>query len=344
MSDLLEEILLRQPHNPQHEPRRMGVEIELAGLEPQRIAQIIEQILGGQIQWLSPFEIQLSDTELGDIKLELDSQQIKELGEKSAIQGNPEEDPQSFEKLYIQAISTLAINLVPWEIVTAPIPFKDLPRLEPVIAALREAGAQGTRHAVHYAFGVHLNPELVEHSAEWIVAQMKSFFCLYDWIRKVERTDISRRITPYINHFGKEYICKVLDADYQPNTEQLIDEYLQFNATRNRSLDLLPLFKFLDDERVVQAVQDDRVNARPTFHYRLPNCDIDNPQWELRSSIETWMAVEGLAQHPSLQTLCDRYLGKLQSIVPVVPQLWADEVEQHLSEIDWLPDDHETTH
>lgn len=337
MSDLLEQILLRQPNSPQQEPRGMGVEIELAGLEPQRIAEVLIQSLGGHDQWLSPFEIQLTDTELGDIKLELDSQQIKELGEKSAIQGNPEDDPQSFEKLYIQAISTIAINLVPWEIVTAPIPFKDLPRLEPVIEALREAGAQGTRHAVHYAFGVHLNPELVDHSAEWIIAQMKSFFCLYDWIRKVERTDFSRRVTPYINHFAKEYVCMVLDADYQPTTEQLIDDYLRFNATRNRSLDLLPLFKFLDKERVAKAVQDQRVNARPTFHFRLPNCDIDNPEWGLNISIDTWMAVEGLAQHPSLQTLCERYLSKLQSIVPLVPQLWADEVEHHLDEIDWLP-------
>ena len=102
-------------------------------------------------------------------------------------------------------------------------------------------------------------------------SSLKSFFCLYDWMIDVERPDLARRVTPYINHFESDYIKLVLNRDYDPTIEQLIDDYLEYNPTRNRNLDMLPLFAFIDEKRVRSVVDDPRVNARPTFHYRLPN-------------------------------------------------------------------------
>lgn len=37
------------------------------------------------------------------------------------------------------------------------------------------------------------------------------------------------------------------------------------------------------------------VKARPAYHYRLPNCLIDEPDWRLAREWNTWVAVERLA-------------------------------------------------
>jgi hypothetical protein len=153
-----------------------------------------------------------------------------------------------------------------------------------------------------------------------------------------ERTDLSRRVTPYINHFGEDYIRLVLDANYEPDQEQLIADYLRFNPTRNRSLDMLPLFCHLNEDQVREAIDDDRVNARPTFHYRLPNCDIDDPDWNLNVPIEMWMAVEAFAYHKDLQKVCDEYLVKQDSLLPTFASTWANYITDTLDSKNLLPD------
>ena len=292
---LLAKACMTRATNHEGEPRRIGVELEFAALEAQQIAEIMQSNLGGEIEWQSPFVVNLESEELGTFKLEMDSKQIQELGTKSGIHGNPLDAEDGLEKTYIETVSRLAGNLVPWEIVTPPMLLSDYHRLYPLVADLREAGARGTRAAMHYAFGVHLNPEPCELSADYLVRHLKAFFCLYEWILKVGDIDFSRRITPYINHFDQDYIIKVLDESYQPTMPELIKDYLEANPTRNRSLDMLPMFTYIDEELVRSVVDDDRINARPTFHYRLPNCEIDNPNWNLNRSIELWMAVEELS-------------------------------------------------
>ncbi|RBP48718.1 putative amidoligase enzyme [Arenicella xantha] len=308
----------------------MGIEIEFAGLEAKQIADHMQATLGGKINWQSPFVLIVESDELGPFKLEMDSKQIKELGDRSNIQGNPTEAAPSFEKTYIETVSRLAGNLVPWEIVSPPMELSELHRLFPLVDLLRESGAKGTRAAMYYAFGVHLNPEPCELSAEHLLLHLKSFFCLYEWILIEGDVDFSRRVTPYINHFPNEYVLKILDADYHPDMDQLIDDYLEFNPTRNRSLDMLPMFAHIDEPRVKAVVDDDRVNARPTFHYRLPNCEIDDPNWNLNRSIEIWMAVEELALNEQLQTVCNEYHNKLSSVLSGLGEKWPERLKEML--------------
>lgn len=52
------------------------------------------------------------------------------------------------------------------------------------------------------------------------------------------KPDMARRLTPYIDPFDKEYIERILDPAYVPTMRQLIDDYLDYNPTRNRALDL----------------------------------------------------------------------------------------------------------
>jgi hypothetical protein len=41
----------------------------------------------------------------------------------------------------------------------------------------------------------------------------------------------------------------------------------------------LPLFAFLDEDRVRAKLDDPLIKSRPTYHYRLPNTDFHKPNW-----------------------------------------------------------------
>jgi hypothetical protein len=108
--------------------------------------------------------------------------------------------------------------------------------------------------------------------------------------------DISRRISPYVNAFPDAYVRLLLDPDYPADTGRLIDDYVAHNPTRNRPLDVLPVLAHLDADRVMARVQDPHlVKPRPAFHYRLPNCMVDEPHWTLAREWNDWVEVERLA-------------------------------------------------
>jgi hypothetical protein len=87
----------------------------------------------------------------------------------------------------------------------------------------------------------------------------------------------------------------VLAPGYAPDQAGLIDNYLHANPTRNRELDMLPLFAWIDEDRVRSCVPDARIKARPTFHYRLPDARIGDPGWSLALEWNRWCVVERLA-------------------------------------------------
>jgi hypothetical protein len=102
-----------------------------------------------------------------------------------------------------------------------------------------------------------------------------------------------------------------------------MDGYLKHNASRNRALDLLPLLTHIDAQRVRRAVSDPKIKARPTFHYRLPNCQIDKPDWNLAQSWNTWWVVEELANMPQeLERLKTRFLAMNRPLIGVSRGDW----------------------
>ena len=308
------------------ESRRVGIEIELAGIDPELVSTALEDLYGGKVVEKTRFEIDVVDTRFGDFKLELDSAYLKQLAVEEAAKQIP---PGALGAITADLLARASELLVPWEIVTPPIAFADAESLCDLVSLLRRYGALGTRHALQFAFGVHLNPELPDLQAHTIVNYMRAYFCLYDWIVARERIDITRRLTPYIDHFAKPYIRMVVDPDYRPSQQQLIDDYLRHNPTRNRSLDMLPLFAYLDEDRVRSVVHDDRINPRPTFHYRLPNCDIDNPDWNLDHTWGLWLQVEKLSNdEPQLLRFCEAYCVVLDSLIPPLgAKRWLKQIE-----------------
>lgn len=91
-----------------------------------------------------------------------------------------------------------------------------------------------------------------------------------------------------------------------------MDDYLASNAGRKRALNMLPIFAWLDRERVMASIADYRVKARPTLYCRLPNCGIEKPHWDLRPSWAHWRVVEDLAaDQNNLIDLCVDYCRSL---------------------------------
>ncbi len=315
-------------------PRRIGVEIEFAGLSAADILDVMQHCFNGTVVKHSLFEYELSDSDLGTFVLELDAQQLKQLAQSYEAGRNADEDS-LLEEFSMELLSLAAEQFVPWEIVTAPFEFAQLNRLDDMVHQLRQRGAKGTRESLRFAFGVHLNMELPDLQAATILAYMRAYFCLYDWIALQEDIDLVRRVTPYINHFPQAYVEKVINLNYQPTLSELIDDYLEANPTRNRSLDMLPLFTYLDEQRVRAVVQDKRVKARPTLHYRLPNCDIDNPSWSIDSIWREWLQVEHLAQdQEKLAKVCRVFRLELQRLTRFIDDDWAVQCQHWLVELD----------
>ena len=313
--------------NFQGQERHVGVELEMAGLEPLEMVQCIRTVFGGELQRHSRFEYSVVNTTLGKFAVELDASYLKSIGYKLEKKLRAEDDF-SIESIATELITVAAEQVVPWEITTPPVPLARLPELEPLITTLRDAGALGTRSSLVYAFGLHLNPELPALDVHTLLNYLRAFLCLFEWIADEDDTDLSRRLTSYINHFNKPYILKVLDPHYQPNLRQFMLDYMEANPTRNRTLDLLPLFAWLDEPFLRAHIEDPRVKGRPTLHYRLPNCDIDNPHWNLYQPWAEWLQVEHLANRPDkLAKMCASYREYLDTLLPSFDSAWLKSIK-----------------
>jgi hypothetical protein len=262
---------------------------------------------------------------LGDFKVELDFQYLKR---KGRYRQDPEDPFARLDAWYELIVRMAAEQVVPFEIVSPPIPMDRLGELELLIRRLRESGAQGTESGALYAFGLHFNPELPSLDPETIVSYLKAFLCLYDWLVHHSKIDLTRSMTGYISPFPTDYIRQVVDLGYHPDQDRLIDDYLIANPTRNRALDMLPLFAYLDKTRTLSIINDNRVNARPTLHYRLPNCQIDKPGWNIDMDWHNWLMVERLACNPEcLNAICLAYMRFLDRPVAELFQNWQEMVE-----------------
>lgn len=304
--------------------RRVGVEIEFGGLRPDAITQAVRSALGGEIRRRSQVAYDIEGTVVGDIELELDFRLLQRAAEEHEQLADLPEWLLEVSSWTAELLERLVSQVVPWEIVTGPVPMADLHKLEPMVTALRKAGALGTRHAPYFAFGVHLNPELPDLEADTLCRYFKAYLCLKDWLRQRSRLDLSRVLSPYISDFDDRYVGKVVAPAYQPEMAELIDDYLEANPTRNRSLDMLPVFAEVDRDRVLAVVDDPLIKARPTLHYRLPNCEIDDPQWHLQGLWNDWLEVERLAFDPErLQAMGKAYGRWLSALRVPFDEGWA---------------------
>lgn len=282
--------------NPKGSERTVGYEFEFTGLAMADAAELIQDLYGGIIRKKSAYELEVADSRFGTFRLELDAQLLREkkyetLLKKVGIDLDRFKEKDTFE----DSLMELASSVVPFEIITPPVPLSDMHQLNAITDNLRKRKAEGTGSSFIYAFGLHINPEVSDESTESILNHLRAYVLLDPWIRKDARIDVSRRITPFINPYKEEYILHILDEKYRPDLETLIKDYFAFDNSRNRALDLLPHFMHLNEELTGSLLKDTITSARPTWHYRLPNCSIEDEKWSLAQEWNRWVLVEKLA-------------------------------------------------
>jgi len=286
------------------EERKVGVEIELSGLSYQALVDHSSRLLRGKAEPVSRYVTRIN-TDDGPFLVELDADPIKQLDLAD------QRLPQSIQDLGTHAMTVIdsaAEKVVPLEIVGPPLAISRLELIENLTDELRHLGAEGSREAVYFAFGLQLNPELPDLSAPTILAYLKAFAALYEWLRARHQLDLSRKFTTYIEPWSSRYVQLLMSDNYNPELPKLMADYLHYNPTRNRALDLLPLFAHLDAGLLEKYVCDPRIKSRPTLHYRLPDCDINNARWHFSSVWNDWVVVDNLANNPKdLESLRQLY-------------------------------------
>ena len=304
------EKLASPPHekNAQGQPRRVGVELEFIGLSAAKAAELVAEVFGGEVETKSKHRCVVNTPEFGEFIIELDT-----------IYAHANDKPYNeiAKKLDIaedlaELVGDVSREFVPMEIVGPPIEWSKLDCYDKIVKALRERGAKGTNAAPYYAFGCQLNPEVQNLTVEGILPTLQAFLVMESWLRKQSNNDLTRKLTSFADPFPKVYQAKVLAPDYAPTMEELIDDYIVANPTRNRAVDMLPLFKHIMPEKV-RNLGDERVKARPTFHYRLPDCALGDINWRVADEWNRWVKVEELATNSEeLRARCAVHLKHLK--------------------------------
>lgn len=280
--------------------RRVGLEVEYGGIGVKETVPLLERLFGARVLEEDPTEAQVWIDPWGVFRVEIDSTLLKD---QRILQFFGLEDDSlgaqrsTFVETLEETIVRVAGGVVPHELITPPIPWNELHRLDPLWSALPEAGARGTHESILYAFGLHLNIEVPDLRVETLLAFLRSYLLLEEWIREQAQIDWTRRaVVPYIDPFPESYRRKVLNPAYTPSIAEFIEDYIAENSTRNRSLDLLPIIATINPEAIRGRVEHEYlVKARPAFHYRLPNCELGRVGWSPSTEWNRWVHVEELA-------------------------------------------------
>jgi hypothetical protein len=312
--------------------RKVGFELEYAGIDLKEAAQIIFKQFGGTIHGINKFACKVINTSFGDFNIEIDASILKNKTYENYLKkfGIDVYDL-SIQTTIEDILIKLAEAAVPYEIITPPIPFNELDSVEKLRKALHKHKALGTKGSLIYAFGLHINPETPSLSAGILVNYLRAFLLLYRWIVKVSKVDWARRVTPFIDEFPESYYRLILDSSYAPEIDKLIDNYLEHNPTRNRALDMLPLFASIDKEKVLSSTEDEKIliKPRPAFHYRLPNCMIDDPSWSIAEEWNYWVEVEKLAgNQDKINDMSKDFFETTESLLSLIYDEWPARVEK----------------
>ncbi|MBR9762264.1 MAG: hypothetical protein GYB53_01655 [Rhodobacteraceae bacterium] len=283
---------LPQPKTPEGRTRLLGVEVEFGGLTEARAAHILAEAAGSAAMRQGG-DYRIEGTPFGTCKLYMDTS-FRDRDETALG----------------RAALDLARNVVPVELVTDPFAPARLARLDEVLSRFRDEGATGTRDGFFLGFGVHLNVQIREASVEHLWSTLTAFALAEPLLRDAYGIDFSRRALPFVD----PYPARLLDAltlGTPADLDALTDLYLRLSPSRNHALDMLPIFAQLQPERTRQALArgaGGTVSARPAYHYRMPDCRIDDRSWSLAAEWAIWCAIEELAgDRATLERLCSAW-------------------------------------
>ncbi len=268
-------------------PRRVGVEIEFMGLSARLAAEVLARDLGGFIEVEDPHAYKIRSTRIGDLRVETDLRYV-----------HPQRYPDLGIRLGRRAASwlgTLVTPFVPRELVTAPIPIARLREVDEAIASVRSAGGSGRGAVLFNSLSLHFNIDPPSLDALTLMAYLKAFLSVDSSLRQEASRGSPRLAFVLPPDYPAVYRQRVLAPDYWPDLRTLTADYLKANPTRKRTLDLLPLLAYLDEEHVCAALPREKIGSRPVFHYRLPQAHVGDPSWSILPDWERWLRVESLA-------------------------------------------------
>jgi hypothetical protein len=259
---------------------------------------VVQGCFGGRIEQVGAHEARVEETDIGGVSIVLDT---------------------AYRTATPSAAATAVLNaarlVVPVEIATGPLTFERLARLDDLRDALRRNGAIGSRNGVLLGFGLHLNTEVPDTTTRAIVPVLRAFALLEDWLRRADPIDPSRRLLPFVDPYPRSFVDLLVEEAPDWTMAQMIEAYLANAPSRNHGMDLLPLLRHIDEARVLHHLRGAQaVKARPTWHYRLPDCRIDEEEWTLAYEWNRFRVVECVAADPALlERLADDWLVHRES-------------------------------
>ncbi|WP_339108682.1 amidoligase family protein [Thioclava sp. GXIMD4216] len=272
---------------PDGTPRRIGVEVEFAGLDEAETARLAATFLGGTAQRAEGDDWKVRGTRIGDLDIYLDIALRKSLSGPLRDLG-----------------MRLGREVLPVEIVTQPLTLEQLADLSTFLTTLRERGALGSEASAFYGFGVHFNPSIA--GPDHVVRPLLAYALLEPWMRRALPIEMTRQALPFTDRYPEKLVRHLVELGPEASLPDVIRAYREATLSRNHGLDMLPVFVKLHPEII--AASDGKggtVNPRPAFHFRLPDCRISDPQWSLDYEWRRWWLVEQVASKEAvLRQLC----------------------------------------
>jgi hypothetical protein len=293
-------------------PRRVGVELEFGALAPADAAAVAAAELGGTVRQISASEWRVTRDGNGNGDGNGDGAQEGPGGETGGDAESAAREPVRIlldtafrpetRSWAADAGVALARQVVPIEVVTAPVAQAALPELDRLVDALRHAGAEGSRSHVVHGFGLHFNVALAdpEHGRD-LPRVTRAFALLERWFRARDRLAIARRVLPFTQPFPPAFVDAVAHLPVTAAPGEVFDIVDAEIASRNHGLDLLPVYAALAPERFSRHPgASAAVSGRPAYHYRLPESRVDEPAWSLGYEWRRWWLVERVAAEPEM--------------------------------------------
>ncbi|MEQ8896363.1 MAG: amidoligase family protein [Roseovarius sp.] len=305
---------LPQPETAEGGPRLTGVEIELGGLDEARCADLCARHLGGVARQVDEAIWQVEDSRIGALKVYLDT--ALRHADKTALR---------------DAALSLGREVIPVEIVTDPLDREGLIALDGLREALRQAGALGSGGGLFFGFGVHLNVQVASDRAEAVVPPLLAYALIEDWLRTANPIDQTRRVLPFAATYPRRLVRRLIALGRGARLGHVMDAYAQEAPSRNFGLDMLPVFAWIDAARMAPVLTD-ATSARPTFHFRLPDCRIDEPGWSLDHEWRRWLTVERVAANGDVLAELSQGWEAAHAGVPLPRAYWGERCGAILTE------------
>src|SRR5215211_4413110 len=137
------------PRSARSDTRKVGVEIEFAGISARRAAVALASELGGSVVEEDPHAFLVRGTRLGDMAVEVDLRHT-----------HPQRSTATCLRLGPRGAAWLGSvlrHVVPTELVFAPLPVSRLAEIDQAMAVLRQAGATGRGTTLFASLGLHFN-------------------------------------------------------------------------------------------------------------------------------------------------------------------------------------------